>query len=147
MTRVTRTGVRWPRRVAVLWLVGVITLAIVGLPLDRKLDPPQLVLAGGSAAAAGALANGNFEEDSYVLLAGPRTVLRRDGPGVVMALERATHAPMISPFSGLGRRSNAVLWPRGGPAVVILDLADPQTEVPAATLTRLSRIVHRVVPP
>ena len=147
MTGVTRAGVRWPWRVALLWLASVVALAIIGIPLDRKLDPPQLVLAGGSAAQATDLGHGHFGEDSYVLLEGTRADLRRYGPFVVAGLEKETGAPMVSPFSGLGGRTDAALWPRGGPAVVVLNLGDPATEVPAATLDRLHRVVRSVVHP
>ena len=146
MTGVTRAGVRWPWRVVALWLAGVIALTVIGLPLSKKLSPPQLGGSGGSAAAAVALSHGNFNEDTIVLLFGPRSAVASDGPHVVAALERATHAPMISPFSGLGPAA-ASLWRPGGPAIVVLGLAGAQAQTPAGVLSRFHRIVRSVVRP
>ena len=143
MTRITRAGVRAPWHVLVLWLAGVIALTIIGLPLSKKLNPPQLGRTG-AIAVADELSHGNFGEDAYALLFGSRGAVRSQGPHVVAALERATGAPIISPFSGLGRAS-AALWPHGGPAVVIVALDNAQPFVPDAVLERFNALVRSTV--
>jgi putative drug exporter of the RND superfamily len=145
MTRLTRVAVHWPGRTALAWLVIAAVLTIVGVPLEKKLAPPQLVLPGGSVATADDLRAGHFGEDTLVLLQGPPATLDLEGHQIAERLEARTGAPLVSPWSRPGGEGGP-LRPRPDLALIAIDLTPQHKQVPSGPLKRFERLVHTLVP-
>ena len=128
-----------------LVVLACLGLGIVGLGVDRKLEPVSLRVPGTSTAEAEELAREGFGESSpfVVLLHGPGPALDRQGPALVRALRRQPEASVVSPWD---RGSLAALRPGPRRALVLVDfhvpLAEAMRHTSSALATLLARRVH-----
>ena len=116
--------IRRPRLTLVLALTIVGVLALVGLQVDRHLQPTSFTVSGTPSARGQALANAYFGESSpfVILLRGPGRAIDRQGPALARALRRDPSVTVISP------------WQRGPPAAVLPPAPPPADLAPARAL-------------
>jgi RND superfamily putative drug exporter len=145
MSRIARFAIRRPRLVIVGWVLMVLVLGLVGLGVDNKVQPTQLLVRGTEAGRWDNIRQGHFGEDAIVLLKGPRRAIDRQGPPLArdLALRPGTRA--LSPWSAdQGARR---LRPKPTVAVIPVDLKVPKGKNRTSIVHPLERFVDRRVSP
>ena len=139
---------RLPLVLLLATLVIVAVLGLIGLGVERHLDPTSLSIAGTSSSRGEALARENFGESVpfAVMLRGPAAAIDRQGPRLVAALRRDRAATTISPWE---HSASAALRPGPDRALILVDYHLPlataiRDTVPALERTLAARI-HRPV--
>ncbi len=130
----------------VVLLAGAV-LGMIGLDVERRLEPLSLKVPGTLAADGETLAQSHFGDSSpfIVLLRGPAAAVDRQGTRLVAALRRDRSATTISPWD---RGSVAALRPAPGKALVLVDFHVPLAEAMRDTVPALERTLEaRVRPP
>jgi RND superfamily putative drug exporter len=138
------------RRAAVSGLALVVsfclTLGLIGLGVEDRLQPLSLVVPGTSSSEAEAIAQSHFGSSSpfSVLLQGPASALERQGPPLVRALRRQPHATVISPWDR-GSLSDLRRGPRK--ALILVDFHVPLNRAMRDTVPGLERLLGDNVRP
>jgi RND superfamily putative drug exporter len=130
-----------------LVLLAGAVLGVIGLGVERQLEPLSLKVAGTVAANGEELAQSHFGDSSpvVILLRGPSTAVDRQGTRLVATLRRDRAATTISPWD---RGSVAALRPAPGRALVLVDLHVPLAEAMRDTVPSLERTLEtRIQPP
>jgi putative drug exporter of the RND superfamily len=119
-------------------LLAGIALGIVGLHVERKLEPLSLKVPGTVAANGEALSQSHFGDSTpfVVLLQGPAGEIDRQGPRLVAALRRERAATILSPWD---RGTVEALRPAPGKALVLVDFHVPLAEAMRDTVPALER--------
>jgi RND superfamily putative drug exporter len=125
-------------------LLACAVLGVLGLSVERKLEPLSLDVPGTSAAEGEALAKSHFGDSSpfVVLLRGPAAAVDRQGPRLVVALRREPTATVISPWD---RGAVAGLRPGPGKALVLVDSHVPLSTAIRDTVPGLERTLQRQI--
>jgi RND superfamily putative drug exporter len=130
-------------------LVIVAVLGIIGLRVERDLDPTSLAIPGTASSRGETLARESFGESVpfAILLRGPAAAIDRQGPRLVASLRRNRAATAISPWE---RAAPAALRPGPDRAVVLVDYQQPLAKairdtVPALERTLATRVHSPVV--
>ena len=139
---------RLPLVLLLATLVIVAVLGVIGLGVERDLQPTSLAIPGTSSSRGETLARENFGESVpfAVLLRGPAAAIDRQGPRLVAALRRDRAATTISPWE---HAAPAALRPGPDRALILVDYHLPlataiRDTVPALERTLAARI-HRPV--
>ncbi len=105
-------------------LIACLALGVLGLGVEKKLEPLSLEVPGTSASNGETLASSHFGESSpfVILLRGPAAAIDRQGPRLVDALRRNPKATTISPWD---RGSLTALRPTPRKALIIVDFHVP----------------------
>ncbi len=119
-------------------LVAVAVLGIIGLGVERDLQPTSLAISGTPSSRGEALARADFGESVpfAVLLRGPAAAIERQGPRLVAALRRDRAATTISPWD---RAAPAALRPGPDRALILVDFHRPLAAVIRDTVPALER--------
>ncbi len=135
-----------PPVVLLATLVAVAVLGIIGLGVERDLQPTSLAIPGTSASRGEALARADFGESVpfAVLLRGPAAAIDRQGPRLVAALRLDRSATTISPWD---RAAPAALRPGPERALVLVDFHRPLTTVIRDTVPALERTLAAHIHP
>jgi RND superfamily putative drug exporter len=125
-------------------LVIVAVLGVIGLGVERDLDPTSLAIPGTSSSRGESLTRENFGESVpfAIMLRGPAAAIDRQGPRLVTALRRDRAATTISPW---GHTAPAALRPGPDRALILVDYHLPletaiRDTVPALERTLAARI-------
>ncbi len=138
---------RLPLVLLLATLVSVTVLGVIGLGVERDLEPTSLAIPGTSSSRAAMLARENFGESVpfAVLLRGPAPAIDRQGPRLVAALRRDRAATIISPWE---HDAPAALRPGPDRALVLVDYHLPLTTAIRDTVPALERtLAARIHPP
>jgi putative drug exporter of the RND superfamily len=119
-------------------LIAGAVLGVVGLNVERRLEPLSLKVPGTVAANGEALSQSHFGDSTpfVVLLRGPAPAIDRQGPRLVAALRRDRAATTLSPWD---RGGVAALRPAPGKALVLVDFRVPLAEAMRDTVPALER--------
>jgi uncharacterized membrane protein YdfJ with MMPL/SSD domain len=115
MLTLAKLSIRRPRAALAVWAIVAVALTLIGLGVSGSLSPSIVVVPGSESSRAEKLAEDEFGPSVLVpiLLEGPARQLDRQGPKLVVALDKRPD-PVLLPaaVAVLGRRS---WWPtRGG---------------------------------
>ena len=127
-------------------LVAVAVLGIIGLGVERDLQPTSLAIPGTPSSRGEALARADFGESVpfAVMLRGPAAALDRQGPRLVAALRLDRAATTISPWE---HAAPAALRPGPDRALVLVDFHRPLAAVIRDTVPALERTLAAHVHP
>ena len=127
-------------------LLAVAVLGVVGLGVERDLQPTSLVIPGTSSSRGEDLARASFGESVpfAVLLRGPAAEIDRQGPRLVAALRRHRAASTISPW---GRDAPAALRPTPNRALVIVNFHGSLSTAISDTVPALERTLATHIDP
>ncbi len=138
---------RLPLVLLLATLVIVALLGIIGLRVERDLQPTSLAIRGTSSARGETLARAKFGESVpfAVLLRGPAVAIDRQGPRLVAALRLDRAATTISPWE---HAAPAALRPGPDRALVLVNYHLPLATAIRDTVPALERtLAARVHPP
>ena len=129
---------------ATLFCVAV--LGVIGLRVDRSLEPTALLIEGTPSAQGQELAERYFGHSSpfVVLLRGPAATLDAQGPRVLAALRREPGVTALGPWD---RDAVAGLRPAPGKALVLLDFKMSSAEAMREAVPGLEARLERSVRP
>ncbi len=121
-------------------LVSVVVLGVIGLGVERDLQPTSLVIPGTSSSQGEALARAHFGESVpfVVMLEGPKAALDRQGPRLVAALRRDSAATALSPWE---RGAPGALRPARDRALVLVSYQRPLATAIRDTVPALERVL------
>lgn len=142
MSRLARLGVRHPVHVLATWAGIVAVLGIVGIGVEGRLKPTQLIVPGTEVGHWSDLRKGHFGEDASVLLTGPAAAIDQQGPALARALAARPNTHALSPWSGHGA---ARLRPTPNRALIVVDLGIPRGETPSSIVPPWEKFVRRQV--
>jgi len=127
-------------------LLAVAVLGIIGLGVERDLQPTSLVISGTLSSRGEALARADFGESVpfAVMLRGPAAAIDRQGPRLVAALRLDRAATTISPWES---EAPAALRPGPDRALILLDFHRPLATVIRDTVPALERTLAAHVHP
>jgi RND superfamily putative drug exporter len=120
---------RHPRVVLALAAVVLVTLGVIGVGVEKRLDPTTLEIPGTAASKGNQMLREHFGDTApfAILLEGPRAELDRQGPRLVRTLRQDPQVTTLSPWD---RGNVEQLRPRPDRALILADFhVDTRTAV------------------
>ncbi len=120
---------RHPRVVLALAAVVLVTLGVIGVGVEKRLDPTTLEIPGTAASKGNQMLREHFGDTApfAILLEGPRAELDKQGPRLVRTLRQDPAVTTLSPWD---RGNVEQLRPRGDRALILADFhVDTRTAV------------------
>jgi RND superfamily putative drug exporter len=146
MSRIARFAIRRPVLVIVTWAIAMGVLGLIGMGVEDKVQPTQLLVPGTEPARWDAIRKGHYGEDAVVLLRGPEKELDRQGPRLARDLALRPNTRALSPWSA-GAESRR-LRPEPDTALIALDLKIPKGDDRSTIVPPLLAFIdERVEPP
>ena len=135
---------RHPRAVLALAAVVLVALGVIGIGVEKRLDPTTLEVPGTPASRANEMLRTHFGDTApfAILLEGPRVAIDRQGPRLVRALREDPAVTTLSPWD---RGSVERLRPRPDRALILADFhVDTRTAV-NETVPHLNETLEREI--
>ena len=137
---------RRPLVLLLVTLVAVTLLGVIGVGVERDLQPTSLAIPGTASSRGEALARANFGESVpfVVMLRGPAAAIDRQGPRLLAALRRDRAATTISPWE---HAAPAALRPGPDRALLLVNFHRPLSAAIRDTVPALERTLAAHVHP
>jgi putative drug exporter of the RND superfamily len=123
MLRLAKVSIRRPRAALAVWAVVAIALSLIGFGVSHSLSPSIVVVPGSESSRAQKLTEGEFGPSVLVpiLLEGPAAQLERQGPKLVVALDKRPDTRVMSAWSR--GESGKALRPAPDAAMIVASVA------------------------
>ncbi len=140
-------GVRHPKLTLAAALVVLAVLAVLGIGIERRLEPASLTVPGTESSRADDLLHEHFGDSApfAILLEGPAAEIEAQGPRLIAVLRRDPKVSTISPWdrgAGLGS-----LRPDRRRALIMVDYRVPADTAMEETVPQLEGIVAEEIRP
>lgn len=140
----SRWAIANPRRALAVWGAIAGILALIGMGVGNRLHRTNILIPDTKAGKAESLQSSRFGDSwgALILLKGPDSALRREGPRLANSLERQPHISVASPWTpGLGK----ALSPHRGQALLLVRIQEPFEQSSGEAVPRLRAQLDRQV--
>jgi putative drug exporter of the RND superfamily len=141
-------SIKRPKLALGAWLAVAAVLAVIGAGVSKTVSPSITVVKGTQSSRALALGNAEFGPTQLVpiMLEGPKALLDRQGPKLVVALTKRPHTRVLSAWDA-GTASHG-LRPRPTAAMIVVSVDRSEKTVVQYDQPQIEQLVaHRVTGP